>query len=722
MIILFKHKYKILACLLLALVVATIKTQGITPVYMTHASLMVQSGRESLSRPEVGDDKGRVILDLGALLKTETQILTSADLIEKVITDLGVENIYPDMVQASPEGPTPVKEATIKSATSRFKGSLSAYVVGGSNVIKVSFRHGDPKIVARAVNQLIESFKLKHIEIFKNPRASFMEKRLAVYRQRLQESEKNLGDFKQKNRIFSLDQQRHLLIGQQSKLDTSLKDAQREIHEIQQRISFVTSQMQTIPKYELGGTSTSKSKNVGEAQSKLLNLKLRENKLLAKYNDESNRVIANVRKEIQMIDDFLATNGLKVTSEGESLTKNGIYSSLEMSLLNARTTLGTGEARKAGLEQQLNQVNGELQDLDAHERELRNLEREVGTNESNFKNYVTKLEVARTEEELDLMRKVNISVIQKAIVPLNPLKTKKKFNLLVGIILGIGSGLALAIFSEYCIGRGICTPEGVEQHLGLPILASVPYKELNNSRVVFKMVTIASLFLLLLLINGCSTAVKSPTPFNPRVVQEPSDSIGEYIINGNETLEIKFFYNPELTETVTVRPDGRISLQFAHDVMAVGLTPAELTDILTEEHSTEFVDPKLAVIVRSYGGQMAYVDGEVRGPKQLNLHSTGNNDITVSQAIALAGGLSDKARRHEVRVIRLKADKKPFVIPVNLNQVYNGTDISQDVVLQPYDIVYVPKSTIANVNLWMRQYIYNNFPSGGAYYRHWWPE
>ncbi len=209
-------------------------------------------------------------------------------------------------------------------------------------------------------------------------------------------------------------------------------------------------------------------------------------------------------------------------------------------------------------------------------------------------------------------------------MPLRPIKSKKKFNLLVGIILGIGSGLALAIFSEYCIGRGVCTPEGVEQHLGLPILASVPYKELNNSRVVFKMVTIASLFLLLLLINGCSTAVKSPTPFNPRVVREPSDSIGEYIINGNETLEIKFFYNPELSETVTVRPDGRISLQFAQEVMAVGLTPAELTDILTEEYSTEFVDPKLSVIVRSYGGQMAYVDGEVGRLQKLNLHNAGN--------------------------------------------------------------------------------------------------
>ncbi|MBE9504564.1 MAG: polysaccharide biosynthesis/export family protein, partial [Proteobacteria bacterium] len=569
--------------------------------------------------------------------------LTSADLIEEVITDLGVENIYPDMIGPSPEGPTPVKEATIKSATFRFKGSLSAAPVKGSNVINVSFKHNDPQVAARAVNQLIESFKVQHIEIFKNPRASFMEKQLAVYRQRLQESEENLEAFKQKNRVFSLYEQRSLLLQQQSASNTSSKETQRGIHELQQQISSVTSQMQTIPKYELSSTDTGKSKNIDDAQNKLLNLKIKENELLSKY-EGSNRNISNVRKEIQLIEDYLSQNGLKAVTEREVLAKNGTYQNLEMSLLEAQTKLSSEEARIATLEQQLNQMNGELQDLDAHERELRSLKRELDTNESNFKSYVTKLEDARTEEELDLMRKVNISVIQKATVPLWPIEPNKRFNLLVGIILGIGSGLALAIFSEYCIGRGVCTPEGVEQHLGLPVLASVPYKEKKTrGKATFAMVTIASLFLMLLLLNACSTAVKSPTPFNPRVVQEPSDSIEEYEIHAGDELAIKFFYNPELNETVSVRPDGRISLQFANEVMAAGLTPAELTDILTEKYSTEFVDPKLSVFVRTFGGQMAYVDGEVGASKQLNLHKAGNNDITVTQAIALAGGLKNTA-------------------------------------------------------------------------------
>jgi uncharacterized protein involved in exopolysaccharide biosynthesis len=488
LIIFFKHKYKILAAFFTVLVAVTIKTQTTTPVYETHSRLMVQSGRESLYRSEVPDDKEREILGLSALVSTETSILTSADLIEEVITDLGVENIYPDMIEPSPKGPTPVKEATIKGATFRFKGQLSASPVKGSNVINVSFKHKDPQVAARAVNQLIESLKSKHIEIFSNPRASFMENQLAIYRQRLHESEKNLEAFKQNNRVYSLDEQKTLLLAQQSGLNTSFKGAQRELRELQQEISSVTSQMQTIPKYELSSTDKGKSKNIDDAQNKLLNLRMHEQELLAKF-DGNNRNISNVRKEIQLIEDYLSNNGLKEVTEREVLTKNSNYQNLEFSLLKAQTELSAQHATIAALEQQLNQVAGELQDLDAHESELRTLQRELATNESNYENYVTKLENVRIEEELDLMRKVNIAVIQKATVPLFPIEPNKRFNLLVGIILGLGSGLALAIFSEYCIGQGVCTPDGAEQHLGLPVLATVPYKEHKNSRVVFTMVT-----------------------------------------------------------------------------------------------------------------------------------------------------------------------------------------------------------------------------------------
>ena len=105
-----------------------------------------------------------------------------------------------------------------------------------------------------------------------------------------------------------------------------------------------------------------------------------------------------------------------------------------------------------------------------------------------------------------------------------------------------------------------------------------------------------------------------------------------------------------------------------------------MTDVLTEKYSTEFVDPKITVFVRTYEGNRVYVDGEVGNPQMLRI----SPNFTVAQAIASAGGLTDKARRHDVRVIRRKADKKPLVIPVDYTQVLDGTDIR----ITSYNVCY----------------------------------
>jgi protein involved in polysaccharide export with SLBB domain len=83
--------------------------------------------------------------------------------------------------------------------------------------------------------------------------------------------------------------------------------------------------------------------------------------------------------------------------------------------------------------------------------------------------------------------------------------------------------------------------------------------------------------------HNCSTTVKKPAQStSPPVVRVPSSSIQEYEVHVGDQLDIKFSNNSERNEQVTVRPDGRISLQLANEVMTAGLTSAELTDIFTE--------------------------------------------------------------------------------------------------------------------------------------------
>lgn len=180
----------------------------------------------------------------------------------------------------------------------------------------------------------------------------------------------------------------------------------------------------------------------------------------------------------------------------------------------------------------------------------------------------------------------------------------------------------------------------------------------------------------------------------------------EYIIQPGDQLDIKFFYNPELNEMVNVRPDGRISLQLAPEIMAAGSTPAQLRDILAKSYAKELANPGITVIVRTFSSQKVYVDGEVTRAGMVNLVGP----MTVLQSIAEAGGFKETAKPKEVIVIRKGANNKPLTIAVNLEAARTGEDKSQDITLAPFDIVYVPRSGIANVNLFVDQYIRRMIP------------
>ena len=230
-----------------------------------------------------------------------------------------------------------------------------------------------------------------------------------------------------------------------------------------------------------------------------------------------------------------------------------------------------------------------------------------------------------------------------------------------------------------------------------------------------KKVIAANFLFLLLLLIACTPVVKNPTPLSQTFQTSPYPE-QEYRIQVGDQLDIKFFYNPELNEQVTVRPDGRISLQLVREIIASDLTPAQLTDLLTQKYATNLQRPEITVIVRSFGSQRVYVDGEVAKPGIVPLVGF----VTVLQAISQAGGLKDAARRGEVIVIRHGTANKPIALTVNIEKVIDGTDMRQDIPLKPFDIVYVPKSPIANVNVWVDQYIRKNLPfsisTGFCYY------
>jgi polysaccharide export outer membrane protein len=203
--------------------------------------------------------------------------------------------------------------------------------------------------------------------------------------------------------------------------------------------------------------------------------------------------------------------------------------------------------------------------------------------------------------------------------------------------------------------------------------------------------------------------VINPAPMNrftqPASAKQPSD----YLIGVGDTLDIKFMYNPELNElAVPVRPDGRISLQLANDVPAANLTPDQLRKLLAEKYASELKKPEIAVIVRTFTSHKVFVDGEVVYPGMLEIRGP----TTLMQILAQSRGLRETARLSNVIVIRKDAEGKPMAANIDIRKVIDGTDLSLDINMLPYDIVYVPKSNIANWLKFVDEYINRAVPGG----------
>jgi len=175
-----------------------------------------------------------------------------------------------------------------------------------------------------------------------------------------------------------------------------------------------------------------------------------------------------------------------------------------------------------------------------------------------------------------------------------------------------------------------------------------------------------------------------------------------YRIQPGDEMDIKFFFNPELDQPVIVRPDGKISLPVVDDVQAAGLTPPELDTLLTQIYGQELRKPMVTVIVKTFTAQRVYVGGEVGKPGVVELKA----GMTALAAVINAGGFLNTAKPDAVILIRRGgATDAPIPIRVDLEGSIDGDTTTGDIPLQPFDVVYVPKSWIANANLFVQQYI-----------------
>ena len=166
---------------------------------------------------------------------------------------------------------------------------------------------------------------------------------------------------------------------------------------------------------------------------------------------------------------------------------------------------------------------------------------------------------------------------------------------------------------------------------------------------------------------------------------EPSDDSLIYHIGVEDELGISVWHEPDLSTAAVVRPDGMITLPLLNDLKVTGMTTKELQDMLTEKLKEFLKEPQVTVVVRQIRSRKVYLLGEVVRPGTYQL----NNSKTVLQLLAEAGGPGAYAKVGSIYVIRQHNGTRSQ-LPFHYKRAMSGKNISDDIALQPGDMVVVP--------------------------------
>jgi polysaccharide export outer membrane protein len=207
---------------------------------------------------------------------------------------------------------------------------------------------------------------------------------------------------------------------------------------------------------------------------------------------------------------------------------------------------------------------------------------------------------------------------------------------------------------------------------------------MRTSHILRRAPVVVCLAFLPALAGAQSSGPASAPRIAPGTAPGSSYALAEYRIGPEDVLDISVWKNEELTRTVVVRPDGRISVPLLNDILAANLTPMELRDVLEKGYARYVNEAEVSVIVKEIHSNKISVVGMVRLPGRYEARS----QTTVLEALALAGGLSEFAKRDQIAIFRQDGQRWQRLGFDYSNVLNRGAE--ENFILRPGDIIVVP--------------------------------
>ncbi len=480
----FRHKWKIILFFIAVVVVAAIGTFLGQEIYRSEARLLVRVGRETVTLDPTATTG--IIIPVSqtreSQIGTELEILKSQEIAEKVVDSLGLETIKSGVPQKQGLSERLALAPQLSERDAIVFGIMDNLQVSyqkESWIIGLSYEAKDPKLAQNVLNKLIDCYLEKHIEVHRTPGSyQFFTQESKNLQSKLNETENQLRDLMNQTGISSLEGQRAAILGRISTLQAAIDTTESEFAASRAKALELQKNLANTPDMVVTGATVGlPNAAVDGMRARLYELQILEQDLVSKFEQDS-RQVQDVRRQIAaaqaLLDKESQTRG--TLSKGLNVTYQGVHSAL----LTEQANVSSLQAKVNELKGKLESAKTELKSLIDNSVKFASLTREVDIQEVNFRKYSESLEQARIDDAMETRKISNINVVQSATLPVKPVRPRKMLNMMLGLMLGIFGGIAVAFFSEY-LDHSIKTPDEVEEKLQLPALACIPH--VRTSRI-----------------------------------------------------------------------------------------------------------------------------------------------------------------------------------------------------------------------------------------------
>ncbi len=172
-----------------------------------------------------------------------------------------------------------------------------------------------------------------------------------------------------------------------------------------------------------------------------------------------------------------------------------------------------------------------------------------------------------------------------------------------------------------------------------------------------------------------------------------ADRDPHYQLQSEDKVEVQYRYTPEYNATVSVQPDGYVSLPLLGEVKLVNLTLQEASRAITAKARVRLADPEVTVLLKDYVKPYFVVAGEVAHPGRFDYHG----DVTLVEALAISGGLKDSSKRTQVILMHKTGPNLAEVHLLDVRKLMTGTNIREDVAVRPGDMIIVPRNFVSRL-------------------------